>query len=107
MGSLGYRYPASHVFHRPLGRELPVIERGAGAELWDRGGKRYLDGSGGAVVVNIGHGRGEVAAAMAVQAGAVAYVHGTHFTSEPLGANIASLTCPPSTPTVSRRSGSV
>jgi adenosylmethionine-8-amino-7-oxononanoate aminotransferase len=84
MGSMGYRYPASHVFHRPLGRELPVIERGAGAELWDRGGKRYLDGSGGAVVVNIGHGRGEVAAAMAVQAGAVAYVHGTHFTSEAL-----------------------
>jgi adenosylmethionine-8-amino-7-oxononanoate aminotransferase len=36
------------------------------------------------VVVNIGHGRGEVAAAMARQAAAVAYVHGTHFTSEVL-----------------------
>lgn len=61
---------------------MPVIERGAGAVLWDRSGKRYLDGSGGAVVVNIGHGRGEVASAMALQAGAVAYVHGTHFTSD-------------------------
>jgi len=81
---LSYRYPASFVFHRPLGREMPAIERGAGAELWDRSGKRYLDGSGGAVVVNIGHGRGEVASAMALQAGAAAYVHGTHFTSDVL-----------------------
>jgi len=81
---LSYRYPASFVFHRPLGRELPAIERGAGVELWDRAGKRYLDGSGGAVVVNIGHGRGEVASAMALQAGRAAYVHGTHFTSDVL-----------------------
>jgi hypothetical protein len=63
---------------------MPAVERGAGAVLFDRSGKRYLDGSGGAVVVNIGHGRGEVASAMALQAGAVAYVHGTQFTSEVL-----------------------
>lgn len=76
------RFPESFVFHRPLGRDMPVIERGAGAELWDRTGKRYLDGSGGAVVVNIGHGRGEVASAMALQASQAAYVHGTQFTSD-------------------------
>jgi adenosylmethionine-8-amino-7-oxononanoate aminotransferase len=76
--------PASYVFRRVAGRELPTIARGRGALLWDRAGRRYLDGSGGAVVVNIGHGREEVAAAMARQAAAVAYVHGTHFTSEPL-----------------------
>jgi adenosylmethionine-8-amino-7-oxononanoate aminotransferase len=81
---LTYRYPASFVFHRALGRELPAIARGQGAVLWDRDGKRYLDGSGGAVVVNIGHGRGEVAEAMGRQAGAAAYVHGTHFTSDVL-----------------------
>ncbi len=34
------------------------------------------------MVVNIGHGRSEVAAAMARQAETAAYVHGTHFTSE-------------------------
>ncbi len=79
-----YRYPASFVFHRPLGREMPAVERGAGAVLWDRSGKRYLDGSGGAVVVNIGHGRGEVASAMALQASTAAYVHGTHFTTDVL-----------------------
>jgi adenosylmethionine-8-amino-7-oxononanoate aminotransferase len=72
---------SSFVFHRSPGREMPTIDRGQGAVLWDRSGKRYLDGSGGAVVVNIGHGRGEVAAAMAAQAAAAAYVHGTQFTS--------------------------
>jgi hypothetical protein len=77
-----HRYPESYVFHRPLGREMRAIDRGAGAVLWDREGRRYLDGSSGAVVVNVGHGRGEIASAMALQAGRAAYVHGTHFTSE-------------------------
>jgi adenosylmethionine-8-amino-7-oxononanoate aminotransferase len=35
---------------------MPAIERAAGVELRDRDGRHYLDGSGGAVVVNIGHG---------------------------------------------------
>ena len=43
----------SFVFHRSLHREVPTIDRGQGALLWDRSGKRYLDGSGGAVVVNV------------------------------------------------------
>ena len=75
------RYPESLVFHRPLGREMPVIARAQGVELWDTAGKRYLDGSGGAVVVNVGHGRKEIAEAMARQAAAAAYVHGTQFTT--------------------------
>jgi len=78
---VSYQHPDSFVFHRPLGRALPAIERGEGARLWDREGRRYLDGSSGAVVVNVGHGRREIAAAMARQASAVAYVHGTQFTS--------------------------
>jgi hypothetical protein len=81
---LAYRHPDSFVFHRPLGRALAAVERGEGAVLWDREGRRYLDGSGGAVVVNVGHGRAEIAAAMARQAAAAAYVHGTQFTSEAL-----------------------
>src|SRR5262245_54873308 len=60
---------------------MPEVARGSGVVLHDTNGKRYLDGPGGAVVVNIGHGRGEVASAMALQAGSVAYVHGTHFTT--------------------------
>ncbi len=76
-----YRHPGSFVFHRPLGREMPAIVRGEGVVLWDEDGRRYLDGSGGAVVVNVGHGRAEIAQAMARQAGAAAYVHGTQFTT--------------------------
>ncbi|HVQ31570.1 MAG TPA: aspartate aminotransferase family protein [Vicinamibacteria bacterium] len=81
---MAHRYPESKVFHRPLGRALPAIARGEGALLWDTEGRRYIDGSGGAVVVNVGHGRREIAAAMARQAEAAAYVHGTQFTSEVL-----------------------
>jgi adenosylmethionine-8-amino-7-oxononanoate aminotransferase len=73
--------PCSFVFPRRLGAAVPAVERAQGAAVWDRSGKRYLDGSGGAVVVNIGHGRREVAEAMAAQAAAAAYVHGTQFTS--------------------------
>jgi adenosylmethionine-8-amino-7-oxononanoate aminotransferase len=75
---------ASRVFRRVLGRELPRIARGDGVSLWDTEGRRYLDGSGGAVVVNIGHGRARVAEAMGRQAAEAAYVHGTHFTSDVL-----------------------
>jgi adenosylmethionine-8-amino-7-oxononanoate aminotransferase len=75
------RFPQSHVFHRKLGSAMPVIARGEGSRLWDADGRSYLDGSGGAVVVNVGHGRREIAAAMARQAETVGFVHGTHFTS--------------------------
>jgi adenosylmethionine-8-amino-7-oxononanoate aminotransferase len=72
---------ASRVFHRVAGRALPTAVRADGALLWDAEGRRYLDGSGGAAVVNVGHGRAEIAQAIARQASAVAYVHGTQFTS--------------------------
>jgi adenosylmethionine-8-amino-7-oxononanoate aminotransferase len=74
----------SHVFSRALGRDLPVVERAEGSVIWDAAGRRYLDAAGGAIVVGIGHGRAEVAAVMAEQAGRIAYAHGTQFTSEAL-----------------------
>ena len=77
------RAAESFVFHRPLGRALPVIAHGSGAELWDTDGKRYLDGSGGAVVVNVGHGRRRSPRPWPGRPSAVAYVHGTQFTSGP------------------------
>lgn len=76
--------PASHVFSRVLGRPLPVVARAKGVEVWDTDGRRYLDGAGGAVVVNVGHGREEIAAAMSRQAATAAYVHGTQFASDAL-----------------------
>jgi adenosylmethionine-8-amino-7-oxononanoate aminotransferase len=72
------------VFRRAAGRDLPAVARASGAVVWDTEGRRYLDGSGGAVVVNVGHGREEIAAAMARPAAAAAYVHGTQFTSDVL-----------------------
>jgi adenosylmethionine-8-amino-7-oxononanoate aminotransferase len=74
----------SRVFSRAPGRSLPEAARAAGAVIWDADGNRYLDAAGGAIVVGIGHGRPEVAAAIAQQAGRLAYAHGTAFTSEPL-----------------------
>ncbi len=88
------KYPSSHVFYRKLTREYPRIVRGDGCWLYDDQGRRYLDGSGGAYVVNVGHGVSEIAEALACQAGRVAYVSGTVFTSDPveeLAAEIAQL----------------
>ena len=46
----------------------PIIERGQGAHVWDADGRRYLDGLAGLFVVQAGHGRAEIARAMAAQA---------------------------------------
>jgi adenosylmethionine-8-amino-7-oxononanoate aminotransferase len=62
----------------------PQAARGDGIYLWDADGQRYLDASGGPLVVNIGHGVAEVAQAMAAQATSIAYVHATHFTTNVL-----------------------
>ncbi len=61
-----------------------MISHGDGIFLFDSDGNRYIDGSGGPLVVNIGHGRSEVIQAINEQAKAVAYVHATMFTSQPL-----------------------
>lgn len=63
---------------------MPVVARGKGALLWDTTGKRYIDGSGGAIVTGIGHGVEEVVDAVARQAKDLAYAHGTAFSSAPL-----------------------
>ena len=77
------------VFRRSLDPEPPVAVRAEGSTIWDAAGRAYLDAAGGAVVVNVGHGRASVAAAMADQAGRLAYAHGSAFTNEPLEAYAA------------------
>jgi adenosylmethionine-8-amino-7-oxononanoate aminotransferase len=76
------RFPDSPVFYRILDRSFLEVVRGDGVFLYDAGGRAYIDGCGGALVVNIGHGRKEVANAMAEQAGRVAYAHGSMFTTK-------------------------
>ncbi|HEY7814566.1 MAG TPA: aminotransferase class III-fold pyridoxal phosphate-dependent enzyme [Nakamurella sp.] len=44
-----------------------VISRGAGAYVWDSAGTRYLDATAGLWFTNVGHGREEIAAAVADQ----------------------------------------
>lgn len=72
------------VFYRKLHQALPRIVRGEGVYLFDDAGKRYLDASGGAMVVNVGHGVREIADAIGRQAATVAYVNGSAFTNEPV-----------------------
>jgi len=76
----------SHVFHRVLTRRLPTAVRAEGVWVEDADGKRYLDGAGGAIVVNVGHGDPSLLQAMTAQASRVDYVHGTMFTTETLEA---------------------
>ena len=46
--------------HPWLADEELVIDHGEGVWLWDEQGKRYLDATGGAMVVSLGHGRAEI-----------------------------------------------
>lgn len=73
---------AVSVFYRNLRREFPRVVGGRGAWLVDAQGREYLDGSGGAIVANVGHGVPEIAAAIGRQASEVAYATGAVFTSE-------------------------
>ena len=52
---------------------VPVITRGEGAYVWDERGHKVLDGLSGLFVVQVGHGRRELAQAMAAQAEQMAY----------------------------------
>ncbi len=53
--------------------DVPTIVRGDGAYIYDAQGKRYLDGLSGLFVVQVGHGRSELAQAAAKQAGELAF----------------------------------
>ncbi len=72
----------THVFSRAPARNLPVAVSANGAWITDADGNRYLDGAGGAIVVNVGHGVASVIDAVREQLGRTQYVHGTAFTTE-------------------------
>jgi adenosylmethionine-8-amino-7-oxononanoate aminotransferase len=52
---------------------LPTYVRGEGCHVWDDTGRRYFDGLAGLFVVQIGHGRADIAAAAAKQMELLAY----------------------------------
>ncbi len=73
-----------YVFHRDFSKSYPIITHGSGVYLYDKDGKRYLDGCSGAVAANLGHGIEEIADAMAGQAKKSAFVHTLRFETEVL-----------------------
>lgn len=81
------------VFRRSVLPDPPVAVSADGSTIRDSNGREYLDGAGGAIVVNVGHGRRSIAAVIAAQAGRLAYAHGGTFTSQSLEAYAAEVGC--------------
>lgn len=68
---------------KPLvGESYPTIDRGETIYLWDKQGKKYIDGSSGAVAASIGHGVKDIIDEMVNQASKVAFVYRSQFTSD-------------------------
>jgi adenosylmethionine-8-amino-7-oxononanoate aminotransferase len=72
----------THVFSRAPTRDLPVAVSADGVWITAADGTRYLDGAGGALVVNVGHGVASVIDAIGEQLERTQYVHPTAFTTE-------------------------
>ncbi|MFD1781429.1 aspartate aminotransferase family protein [Fredinandcohnia salidurans] len=66
-----------------LDKEYPMISHGDGIYLYDTNGKRYIDGSSGAITASIGHGVKEIIEEIENQAHKISFVYRSQFTSEP------------------------
>ena len=73
----------SALFPRNFRKVYPVAVRGEGCSIIDQTGRRFLDASGQAAVINIGHGIKEIGRAMAEQSSQLSFAHTTQFHSEP------------------------
>ena len=71
----------SCLFYQTRARR-PVVARAEGIHIWDRDGRRYIDGSSGAMVANIGHGNPRVLAAMRRQMEDATFAYRLHFETE-------------------------
>src|SRR5438132_4411317 len=82
--------------HPWLSDEELVIDRAEGVWVWTEQGKKLMDGFAGLAVVNVGHGRREIAEAIAEQTVRLAYYPTTRqFSNRPaaeLAAKLATLT---------------
>jgi len=73
----------SAVFQRSCNVKMPIAVRGEGMYIYDKQGKRYLDGSGGAAVSSLGHSHPKVIEAIKNQLDSIAFAHTGFFSSEP------------------------
>jgi adenosylmethionine-8-amino-7-oxononanoate aminotransferase len=72
----------SHLFYQTK-RRRPLLDQARGVYMWDVDGRRYLDGSSGAMVCNIGHSNERVLAAMRRQMEKSTFGYRLHFETEP------------------------
>jgi adenosylmethionine-8-amino-7-oxononanoate aminotransferase len=73
----------SGLFSRNFKKTFPIAVRGEGCWIIASDGRRFLDASGQAAVVSIGHGVQELGRAMAEQSSQIAFAHTSQFHSAP------------------------
>ncbi|MDD3446067.1 MAG: aminotransferase class III-fold pyridoxal phosphate-dependent enzyme, partial [Zavarzinia sp.] len=72
----------SNLFYQ-TGNKRPPVDRAEGIHIWAEDGRRWIDGSSGAMVVNIGHGNAYVLEAMKRQMDRATFAYRLHFENEP------------------------
>ena len=73
----------SKTFPRNMKTLPPAAISAQGCYIYDKSGKSYLDGSGGAAVSCLGHGDPDIISAIKSQADQLSFAHTGFFTSEP------------------------
>lgn len=72
-------------FFSPITSDTPVVaDKGEGVFIFDEAGKKYLDGSCGAMTAGLGHNNKKIIEAMKKQLDSLAFVYRSQFTSKPL-----------------------
>jgi adenosylmethionine-8-amino-7-oxononanoate aminotransferase len=74
---------SSGLFPRNFRKTFPIASRGEGCWIISSDGLRFLDASGQAAVVSIGHGVLEIGRAMAEQSSQIAFAHTSQFHTAP------------------------
>ena len=74
---------SSGLFPRNFNKTFPIASRGEGCWIVTEDGRRFLDASGQAAVVSIGHGVPEIGHAMAEQSSKIAFAHTSQFHTAP------------------------
>src|SRR5260370_13018310 len=74
---------SSGLFPRDFKKTFPMASRGEGCWIIAADGHRFLDASGQAAVISIGHGVPEIGRAMAEQSSQIAFAHTSQFYTAP------------------------
>ncbi|KAA0098513.1 aspartate aminotransferase family protein [Mycolicibacterium sp. P1-18] len=83
MGTKANRNLWGHFARHGEGITPTIITRGEGVHIWDSNGNKYIDGLSGLFVVQVGHGRAELAEAAAKQAESLAFFPLWSFATPP------------------------